>query len=64
MNVITRLDFELAYYDVAVQNISRYAMRTSPVNLWYDMQTKQTLFHLLQICPGSAAYSSQIAEIW
>ena len=31
MNITTQLSFELAYYDVAVQHVNLYSMRTPPL---------------------------------
>ena len=30
-NVIVRLEFDLAYYDFAIKNVSNYTTRTSPI---------------------------------
>ena len=51
VNVIVRLDFELAYYDVAVQLASRYATETplplfwGKVNMTSPLQTASQLLH-------------------
>ena len=42
MNAVERLEFELAYYDVAVQHVSQYATGTlSTFSVWHPGRTDQ-----------------------
>ena len=41
MNVIARLEFELAYYDPAVRRFNHYTARTPPVSVDGSSQLKQ-----------------------
>ena len=38
MNVIARLEFELTYYDVAVQHVSHDIILTPPINIMLQLE--------------------------
>ena len=40
VNVISRLEFELAYYDISVQDISHYATETPKKKVPFKAQRK------------------------
>ena len=49
VNVIARLEFELAYYDSAVQHFKRYTTGTFPVLSRLISVMKQTNYYIIEI---------------
>ena len=53
VNVIARLEFELAYYDVAVLYVSHYARKL------FSIENRRTLFEMLKACIKLTSFVSE-----
>ena len=56
------MEFELAYYDVAVQHVNHYSMRTSPSNNWVNMLT--TKIETLSVCLKKTKQKKTYHSLW